>query len=148
MHIGWIEHGLYKMTACTTLSQLIQCNKASLNLTLWYEILRHTHALVLARVAHKLNQTINPNSSSTIYGACQLSKAHRLSFTHTHTRTTIPFDIIHIDLWGPTPVASSHGMNYFLLLIGDFTRFQWIYVFPNKCQVASIFLHFESYISL
>lgn len=64
----------------------------------------------------------------------------------THSRSLHPFDIVYIDLWGPSLIVSMNGIKYFLLLVDDCVRFIWIYVLSNKIQATSIFLHFEAYV--
>jgi hypothetical protein len=40
------------------------------------------------------------------------------------TRTTRRFELIHCDLW-TSPVLSTSGFKYFLVILDDFTHFLW-----------------------
>lgn len=93
-----------------------------------------------------MNKVIKPNSSYELCSVCQLGKAPSLPIFHVHTRSSNPFDIIHVDLWGTSTVESFHHMKYFLLFVDNCTQLQWIYVLNNKGQAASVFLHFEAMI--
>ena len=44
----------------------------------------------------------------------------------------MPFEIIHSDVWGPSPVLSNLGFKYFTLFIDDFTCFIWLFPLYNK----------------
>lgn len=43
-------------------------------------------------------------------------------------------------------MESVGGMHYFLLLVDDCIRFNWIYMHKKKSELAFIFLHFEAFI--
>lgn len=45
----------------------------------------------------------------TICTACQLVKEQHLSFNLNYKRSSNPLDLIHCDLWGPTPICSKEG---------------------------------------
>ena len=87
-----------------------------------------------------------PVSSSVLSScsSCHLEKLAKLPFASVEHTTDAPFQIVHSDVWGPSPVTSYHGFRYFVLFIDDFTRFTWIYFLQNKSDVYSTFLAFES----
>ena len=63
----------------------------------------------------------------------------KLPFTSVEHFSTHCFDIIHTDVWGPSPILSNLGFRYFLLFVDDFTRYSWIFPLKNKSDVFSIF---------
>ncbi|CAI7741035.1 unnamed protein product [Closterium sp. NIES-54] len=48
-----------------------------------------------------------------------------------------PLDLVHMDLWGPSPIASRQGNRYFLLLVDDHSRFATIYPLRAKSDAPS-----------
>ena len=66
-----------------------------------------------------------------------------LSKKNTITTST-PFQLIHLDLWGPYKIASICGAHYFLTIVDDFTRTTWTQLLQNKTQVGPVIKHFFS----
>ncbi|KAI5324530.1 hypothetical protein L3X38_033603 [Prunus dulcis] len=40
---------------------------------------------------------------------CELAKSHRVSFPLSMNKSTMPFAIVHSDVWGPAPISTSSG---------------------------------------
>lgn len=57
----------------------------------------------------------------------------------------MPFDIVHNDLW-TSPILSSEGHRYYVLLLDDYTKFLWTSPIHTKSQVHSICLQFRTHI--
>lgn len=70
----------------------------------------------MQHVTNHMNKMLMSNSSSNVCSACQLGKSHRLPISYVHKRSQCMFAIIHVDMWGPAPVSSNHGMKYFFSL--------------------------------
>ena len=48
-------------------------------------------------------------------------------------------ELVHTDLWGPSPVASLGGSQYYIIFIDDCSRKVWIYFLINKSEVFNTF---------
>ena len=46
---------------------------------------------------------------------CVMAKSHHASFLISDSKATLPFDLIHFDVWGPMKVTSN-GFRCLLLL--------------------------------
>ena len=77
---------------------------------------------------------------------CPLAKQKRLSFESNNNQSVRPFDLIHMDVWGPFSVESVEGYRYFLTIVDDCTRVTWIYLLRNKSAVSSKFPDFISHV--
>jgi len=56
-------------------------------------------------------------------GACQKGKIVKSSFkTKDIVSTSIPLELLHIDLFGPVNTASLYGSKYGLVIIDDYSR--------------------------
>lgn len=53
-----------------------------------------------------------------------------------------PFDLLHIDVWGPFFTSTVEGYRYFLTIVDDHTCLTWIYLLRAKNDVLYIFPDF------
>ena len=61
--------------------------------------------------------------SSIECDSCQLGKYTLVSFLKRLDQwTKSPFELIHIDIWGPSQVESTLGFRYFVTFIDDYSR--------------------------
>ncbi|KAJ0589340.1 putative RNA-directed DNA polymerase [Helianthus annuus] len=77
--------------------------------------------------------------------SCELAKYKRLPFVSNNKRSSSPLDLIHCDLWGPSPVKSVGNYLYYATFVDDFSRFKWLYPLKTKSEfvdVLSVFLPF------
>jgi histone deacetylase 1/2 len=85
------------------------------------------------------------DTSSSIYDACQHAKSHQLPYTSSYRVSTMPLELIHSDVWGPT-IASSGGFKYYVSFIDDYSRFCYIYLLKHKSDVEQVFYAFQSHV--
>ena len=76
-----------------------------------------------------------------------MAKQKRLPFISHNNMSTNPFDIVHIDIWGPFNVSTLVGHIYFLTIVDDCTRATWVYLLCAKTDVLTIFPKFFNLIS-
>ncbi|KAJ9552510.1 hypothetical protein OSB04_016555 [Centaurea solstitialis] len=110
----------------------------------WHHRLAHPHESILRRLISAYNLPMSTNKLLPICNACQLGKSHRLHLPPCHVTSKWPFDLIYSDVWGPAPISSLNGNNYFLLFIDDCTKFIWVYFLRSKSQVLSAFTLFKT----
>ena len=48
-------------------------------------------------------------------------------------------ELVHTDLWGPSPVATLGGSRYYITFIDDSSRKVFVYFLENKSDVFEIF---------
>ena len=63
-----------------------------------------------------------------------------LPFQKSHFTASSPFELVHSNLWGPAPITSVNGFNYYVLFVDHFTRFTWIYLLQSKSEVFDKFV--------
>ncbi|KAK6775822.1 hypothetical protein RDI58_026823 [Solanum bulbocastanum] len=71
-----------------------------------------------------------------------MTRKIRLPFPHCTTTTNVPFELIHMDVWGPHKVITFNGMNYFLTLVDDYSRSTWIFLLRLKSDVIVVLKSF------
>lgn len=84
--------------------------------------------------------------TNIVCDTCHISKFHRLPFHSTHHLSTHPFDLIHVDIWGPYKHTAIDGSSYFLTLVENHSRCTWIYLLSSKTQVPLILKSFFAYV--
>jgi transposase InsO family protein len=70
---------------------------------------------------------------------CIKAKSHRTTYHLSTNKCFDPFDLVHTDVWGPSPIVSKSGYRWFVLFTDDCTRMTWIYLLKTKDEVPSIF---------
>ena len=75
--------------------------------------------------------------------ACQKGKQSKSSFKLKNVVSTLrPLELIHMDLFGPTRVASLCGIHYVYVLGDDYSRHTWVYFLAHKNDAFKAFKNF------
>ena len=120
------------------------CNKKHHQLSIWHNRMNHPHQVVLHQVLLHLKIHTSPASTISFCEACQHGKLRQSSFPVAPQRTSHPFELIHSDVWGPAPFASTNGYKYYVSFVDDYTRYVWVYPLWSKSKVANIVQQFIS----
>ena len=76
-----------------------------------------------------------------------MAKQKRLPFVSHNNMSANPFDLVHIDIWGPFNISTPTGHRYFLTIVDDYTRATWVYLLCAKVDVLTVFPKFFNLIS-
>ena len=61
------------------------------------------------------------------YESCQFAKHHCLSsHPRVNKRASAPFELVHLDVWGPCPVVCPTGFRYFFTFVNDYSQTTWL----------------------
>ncbi|XP_056686015.1 uncharacterized protein [Spinacia oleracea] len=77
---------------------------------------------------------------------CPLPKQTRFPFSISGIKSVQPFDLLHIDVWGPYSVHDSSRCNQFLTIVDDYTRMTWTHLMRNKTDSVKIMSDFLLYV--
>src|SRR2546428_28517 len=75
---------------------------------------------------------IKCNKAAKPCDVCHFCKQRKLMFPISQSKTVMPFELVHVDIWGPIAQVSIDGHKYFLTAVDDFTRHVWL--FPMKTK--------------
>ena len=78
---------------------------------------------------------------------CHLAKQKRLSFPISNAIASKPFDLVHMDIWGPLHTPTHDGHSYFLTILDEFSRCVWIFLMKNKGETRELVKSFCSMVS-
>ena len=116
-------------------------------MNVWHGRLGHPNKIVLQQVLAQIHDQVPINTTPEFCEACQYGKLHQNVFSSTHSLHTIgPFQVIHMDVWGPAPYLSIEGYRFYIAFVDDFTRYTWIYPLHLKYEAATTCLQFHSMI--
>ncbi|GMJ03321.1 hypothetical protein HRI_004001300 [Hibiscus trionum] len=137
---GKQEGGLYTFTGVSDSSSALSCTVTPPSpYWLWHQRLGHPSKEVLQ---HTLNKQLVLDKH-TICKACQAGKSHVLPFHDSTTVYSSAFDLVEIDLWGPT-AENSNGFLYYISFVDLHTRHCWIYLLKRKSEASAAFNLFHA----
>jgi GAG-pre-integrase domain len=116
------------------------CAVASLQT--WHQCLAHISSSVLKHIVSSNNVSCT-TSVFDVCESCSKAKSSRQPFVSSNTRSTKSLELIHCDLWGPSPVVSHQSHKYYVLFTDHFSRFSWIYFCAQKSEVLVVFTQFK-----
>ena len=92
---------------------------------LWHMRLGHPSINVMR---HMLNhENFLPTMCTSFYDACHIGKSKHKHYSSSLTTTHKPLELIHSDVWGPSPTLSKDGYRYYVHFVDDFSNFTWIF---------------------
>ena len=65
-----------------------------------------------------------------------------MSFNNSEPISNSIFELIHFDVWGPSPVASIGRSRYFVVFIDDYSRYSWIFPMKSRSEILLIYSNF------
>ena len=77
--------------------------------------------------------------------SCQLGKHTRVLFPkRLDPRTKSHFELVHIDVWGPSRSTFTLGFRYLVTFIDDYFRCTWLFLMKTRVELFSIFKKFHA----
>ncbi|KAK9706955.1 hypothetical protein RND81_07G163400 [Saponaria officinalis] len=83
--------------------------------------------------------------NDTVCLTCPMAKLTKSSFPNRQTNASNPFDLIHMDIWGPYRVAYKGKYKYFLTIVDDNSRATWVYLLCHKSDTLDHLKTFYEY---
>ncbi|XP_019250863.1 PREDICTED: uncharacterized protein LOC109229763 [Nicotiana attenuata] len=102
---------------------LPNCNRnqhINKNDVLWHHRLGHIPFALMKNIT-SISSSLS-GKHSFICPICPLARQPRMSFPNSSTHSTTPFQLIHVDTWGPYHTQTYSGAKYFLTIADDYSR--------------------------
>ena len=116
----------------------------SSDLSLWHKRFGHPSNKITSALLHQSKIPFTTDHSKFICTVCLEGKFAKLPFPYPAIKSATPLEVIHSDVWGPSPTVSINGFRYYVSFIDECTRFTWIFPMKNKGEVYSIFVSFHA----
>ena len=68
-----------------------------------------------------------------------MGRKRRIALSTSQRKSRGLLDLIHMDVWGPSTVASIRGARYYVTFIDEFLRKVWVYFLKQKLKVFQKF---------
>ena len=65
-----------------------------------------------------------------------------MPFNSSESISTDIFDLIHSDVWGPSPVSSIGGSRYFVVFVDDYSCYSWIFHMKHRSELLQVYSNF------
>ena len=92
------------------------------SLALWHSRLGHAF---ISRVKQLVSRGLLGSVSNKSFDCmpCQFGKQTALPFNNSVSYAVSSFDLIHYDVWVPSPISTSSGSRYFVIFVDNFSRY-------------------------
>ncbi|KAH9763832.1 retrovirus-related pol polyprotein from transposon RE1 [Citrus sinensis] len=119
--------------------------KGKLEIWLWHRRLGHVSFGYLKKLFPSLFLKFDVYNFKC--DVCELSKSHRTTCPLSLNKNSVPFMVVHFDVWGPSKVSTIGGARWFVTFIDDCSRMTWIFLMKSKDEVNSLFQRFHKMVT-
>ncbi|KAB2606705.1 hypothetical protein D8674_006422 [Pyrus ussuriensis x Pyrus communis] len=106
--------------------------------SLWHQRMGHPTNEVIAVMLKQSGISVDVDAKNSICTHCVKGKMSRLPFSSRIDKCTSPFEKVHTDIWGPSPVKSSEGYRYYVTFLDEYTRLDYLSNVYNQMGVGSM----------
>jgi transposase InsO family protein len=144
---GVLDGQLYLVDFNDNQAELDTCLIAKTNMGwIWHHRLAHVGMKNLYKLLmgeHILGLTNVHFEKDRICSACQAGKQVGVHHPHKNIMTTDrSLELLHMDLFGPIAYISIGGSKYCLVIVDDYSRFNWIFFLQEKSQTQETLKRF------
>ncbi|RVW81762.1 Retrovirus-related Pol polyprotein from transposon TNT 1-94 [Vitis vinifera] len=111
-----------------------------------WKVTKGTRVLARGKETGTLYMTSCPRDTIAVADA---RKQKNVSFLKTgRTPKAEKLELVHTNLWGPSPVASLGDSRYYITFIDDLTKKVWVYFLKNKSNVFETFKKWKAMVEI
>lgn len=99
---------------------------------------------------HTINHVHLPLTSKTklpFCTACSKAKAHSLSHPSSSSIFSDLFDLLFLDVWGPSHILSTNGSRFYLSNVDDHSKYVFLFPFQSRVDISKLFFGFLQFVS-
>ncbi|CAI7868784.1 unnamed protein product [Closterium sp. NIES-53] len=136
---------LIRVSASSQLAASCSYRKLSHQTLLWHHHLGHPSLLRLRSMHSRLLVSGLPRSLPSLPRSlappclpCVEGRQRAAPNSSEIPPTTAPLQTLHMDDWGPAPVAGTDQERYFLLVVDDYTHYTTVFPLRRKADVSGV----------
>ncbi|KAK1619399.1 hypothetical protein QYE76_024916 [Lolium multiflorum] len=146
--VGYVENNLYVVDLSKESPSFSTCLMAAKHDEgwLWHRRLGHVNMRNLKQLLkgeHIVGLTGVSFEKDRVCSACvagkQLKKKHPIKSIVT---TSMPLELLHLDLFGPSHYDTLGGSKYGLVIVDDYSRYSWVFLLKSKDETHREFITF------
>ena len=143
--VGRLFELIFRHIPSSRFSASAVSEQSTSSLALWHSRLGHAS---ISRVKQLVSKGLLGSVSNKSFDcmSCQFGKQTALPFNNSVSHALFSFDLIHSDVWGPSPISTAGGSRSFVIFVNDFYRYTWIYLFKNRSELYQIYRDFTKMI--
>ena len=147
--VGYVENDLYVVDFLgkTTTNAMCLFGMADVG-WLWHRRLAHVNMRSLQSLhtgGHILGLKYVSFSKDRVCRACIEGKMHEVPHkSKTIISSNRILELLHMDLFGPTPQESFGGKKYCLVIVDHYSRYTWVYFFKLKSETQQTVIDFAN----
>ncbi|KAL2943034.1 Retrovirus-related Pol polyprotein from transposon RE1 [Bienertia sinuspersici] len=107
----------------------------------WHIRLGHTSFKRVKETGMVTREQLN----NEICVTCPLAKFTKQPYKKSKSHASEPFELIHMDIWGPYRVLTRKNHRYFLTVVDDNTRCTWVHLLKLKSDACAAIEKFVRY---
>ncbi|XP_057988512.1 retrovirus-related Pol polyprotein from transposon RE2 isoform X1 [Hevea brasiliensis] len=123
----------------------IAVNTTHTNFNIWHYRLGHPSASRLSVLHSSCPFITISNNNCHACDICHLAKQRKLSFPISDSKSLKPFELVHVNIWGPFSIVLINGFKYFLTVVDDYSRYTWVFLMKSKSKTRN---HLQSFIQM
>ena len=111
------------------------------HILLWHHRLGHLSSKILLSALKPIFPSISLSQIDEVCSSCEYcisAKMHRFHLNKTPLVSTSLLELVHSDVWGPSPLTSLLGFNYYIIFVDDYSRFTWMFLLKHKTEFLSV----------
>lgn len=111
---------------------------------LWHQRLGHMSSHILNKLIFVSIDSMNTSLNKCT--VCPVAKQTRATFLVSSIKSSTCFDLVHLDIWGPYKIFTFDGNKYFLTVVDDYIRMNWLFLLKNKADVYVCLKYFLQFV--
>ncbi|XP_075074865.1 uncharacterized protein LOC142162416 [Nicotiana tabacum] len=88
------------------------------------------------------------NMFVALFAKNKLGIETEIIFSESSIHTSVPFQLVHIDIRGPYHIKTYNDFRYFLTLVDDYSRVTWTHLLSCKSNALSVLQDFVSMVKV
>lgn len=106
------------------------------SILLWHKRLDHPNFMYLRKLKPDLFKGVSVNYLNC--ETCLFGKQSRHQYPAKVYQESMPFNLVHSDLWGPSRTLNVNGCRWFVIFVDDHTRVTWVYLMKHKSDLPQV----------